>query len=464
MVFVPKPEPHPMIVMVEKLKVCSYLGDYGAGKTLKTFSLLPGEKTEIAIKTYKHKESTSSKAENVLDSFSSNSADTLESQLQNEQNSTNSSEETDTNNFTTGWKLDADMNFKIGLGAKFSATNTGTITNNATTNSVRTNAVKALNSAMNKHTRESSSNREVDVNTEVTESYKEGEEVSTTRTLENINHSRVLNFVFRQLLQEYISITYLDSVSFVYSNGFPETKRVVGLDGLPDLLREVLPTEEKVQEVLCYVIKELRSVYDYQGEAHQFIEQVSERVMSCDFSNDEPTGEVNKYLRKRKGLTQEYIRSTNGVDQPIAEVPGIILDVSNRILRTDSVIVDALLGQGQALDCFNLKLQEAAGMKTFLENFSMYMDNLVKSQNMTQNAASHGLKIDELKLALKVIGMIEDPVQQAEMFKKVFGACCDKSLLSNEVIQSALSAFMGNNEGASESNYPTEGGENLGKV
>lgn len=41
--YIPKPvTPKPMLTMVLHFKVCSYLGDYGAGQTIKTFSLLPG--------------------------------------------------------------------------------------------------------------------------------------------------------------------------------------------------------------------------------------------------------------------------------------------------------------------------------------------------------------------------------------------------------------------------------------
>jgi hypothetical protein len=49
---------------------------------LKTFSLLPGEKHVINIKTYKQQESVRRKAENVLDSFSESSSRELEKMMQ----------------------------------------------------------------------------------------------------------------------------------------------------------------------------------------------------------------------------------------------------------------------------------------------------------------------------------------------------------------------------------------------
>jgi len=57
--YAPIPEkPNPRIILVETYALTSFLGDYGAGKTLKTFSLLPNEKTKISIKTWKTTETT----------------------------------------------------------------------------------------------------------------------------------------------------------------------------------------------------------------------------------------------------------------------------------------------------------------------------------------------------------------------------------------------------------------------
>ena len=55
------------------------------------------------------------------------------------------------------------------------------------------------------------------------ETVSEGEEKSVVRVLKNINLSRVLNFVVRQLLQKYVTITYLHSVRVVFSNGYSES-------------------------------------------------------------------------------------------------------------------------------------------------------------------------------------------------------------------------------------------------
>ncbi len=67
---VKKPEnPKPSITLVESYRLTSFLGDYGAGRTIKTFSLLPGEKTKISIKTYKKTEQEFKQSSSILDSF-----------------------------------------------------------------------------------------------------------------------------------------------------------------------------------------------------------------------------------------------------------------------------------------------------------------------------------------------------------------------------------------------------------
>jgi hypothetical protein len=71
-------------------------------------------------------------------------------------------------------------------------------------------------------------------------------------------------------------------------------------------------------------------------------------------------------------------------------------------MRTPAVIVDALLGQGEALDCYNMQLQEAAYMSATLEN-------------------------EKTKQMIGIIDAISDSSEKAKMYKKVFGECCDVS-------------------------------------
>lgn len=413
MEFIPEPiVPDPRLVICLQYRVCSFLGDYGAGSTVKTFSLLPGEKTEISVKTYKHLESIRKKAENVLDSFSESSTQELEKLMQAEtqnsfqQDNTETNQQSVTEEKTRNWEVGGgikctipikvvDVGVKAGGSVGGGSTSTDTESHSNTINTNVSSMMDTLNRALDKHVSTSSAVREVSVNTEVTETSKEGVETSTTRVLENINRSRVLNFVFRQLLQEYITITYLEDVKFVYSNGYAETKEVVDLTGLPSLLLRLFKTEAMANQVRDAIMAQLCNIADHEGTLHSFLEHVTENIDNCCGTGS--FSMTRSYCRKRRGLEQLF----KGI-----RVPGIITHTRSRILRTDSLISEALLGQGEALDCYNQKLQDAAATKAQLENRRLELENMRMEQ------------------AMQLLDLIPDPAQRAELYKKIFGDCC----------------------------------------
>lgn len=93
--FINRPLPEnvvPMLFIVEEYKTASYLGNYGAGQTLSTFSLLPGERTTISIKTFTEDTSTATRAENIMDSFSEGSAKEMEDLIEEDSNMSDSDE------------------------------------------------------------------------------------------------------------------------------------------------------------------------------------------------------------------------------------------------------------------------------------------------------------------------------------------------------------------------------------
>jgi hypothetical protein len=82
---------NPRLVLVEYYRLSSYLGRYGVGRTLKTFSLLPGEKTTIKITTYKRSETTFKQASSILDSVTEETQREFERTVLQEQSSQDSS-------------------------------------------------------------------------------------------------------------------------------------------------------------------------------------------------------------------------------------------------------------------------------------------------------------------------------------------------------------------------------------
>lgn len=373
----------PRLTVIEHYRVNTYLGDYGAGETVKTFTLLPGEKTTISIKSYKQTTQSKKDYQNVIDSLTKDSTQELEKMLQIDSLQSH----TESGGYNMASQSGSGLNIPL-FGGKGAASFSSSSSNGVTMNGLRAENIKLLANAISKQVQKSVVSRKLDINTETSTSETTSTETSIVRILENINKSRVLNFVFRQLNQELITITYLDDVSFVYTNGYEETKQVVKVDGLLALLKSIFNNTTDADNVFKDIVDQYYSVYDYTGTRQTFYEKRTENVY------DSATGSVK--------FTEDYFRKNTGLSMTAEgiTVNGIIKSVESRVLPTDSVIVDALLGQGEALDCFNLKLQDAAVVQANLEN-------VAKQQ------------------AIDIIEGLTDATEKATLYKKVFTDCCD---------------------------------------
>jgi len=377
LVYLPKPvTPAPRILVIEEYRVASYLGNYGAGKTVQTFSLLPGEKTTISIRTYEDRTESSTESQSILDSFSEESAEEFEQTLQEE-----SGEDQETST-SFGTSASADLGVDVNLLGLLGVDAGGGVEAEADTSTTRHSFANSISSALEKHVSSASSQREVEVNTTSTASVSSGEEQTIARTLENINSSRVLNFVFRQLQQEYITLTYLANVKFVYTNGYPETTEMVDLPELMNLLRAKIKPEH-LKDAFAALMKPYCSVYNHEDKRFSFIERVTEEFTDCPFAKP---GETFSYWRRARGLSDEV----RGI-----VVPGVILNVTTSILQTPSVIAEALLGQGEGLDRHNQDLQRAA----------------VEAAQLTN---------EKVTLGLETVRAVSDPAQRAAAYAQVF--------------------------------------------
>ncbi len=386
LIFQPRPKaPRPAIYLVLKMRMASYLGDYGAGQTLSTFSLLPGEKTTIQIRDFRHNETTRTTSQSVLDSYSESAMEDLQTTIEETSSTTAESSGTATagGGSSGGMEVGLDLGIiKIGGGFDSESAGSNTLTE------AMSEQVNTLNSAVSHHVQTADTQRQIEINTDVSSTEVSETEQTVTRTLENINRSRVLNFVFRQLLQEYFTLTWLDEVSLLYTNGYDTSRKTGTLSSMDNLLSAVLANAKAVDQVRNDIYVHLCNITDHTGTRVGFIEQVSEKHANCidPKAGDKPI----TYVRKRRDLKQSYKDKT---------VNGIILNVTHRVLRTPALVVDALLGQGEALDCYNQHLQEAAFEGAHLAN-------------------------RKLEQALAVVDAIVDPAEKARLYNHVFGTCC----------------------------------------
>lgn len=369
----------PQLVLVEEYRLSSYLGNYGAGRTLNTFTLLPGEKTTISLKTFRKSATDTKSASSVLDSFSKESADDFETSLQREQSNKQAYQQ------SFEYHAEAEASVSWGFG---SAKVSGGVKGG--TSSQREEMAKSASSALQKHAAKASSKREVQVNTSTEVREESGEETAITRQLENINVSRVLNFVFRQLNQEYYTFLHLVDVRVAFWNGFSESVEEVPLSQLDTLLEKYINPEmvdgktrrERVREL---IVDQLQTIFDYKDDPVQLVE---ERKIA----------DHDSYLRVRKMVSEYEDPATHFK----VAVPGVILKVDKTVMRTDGVIVDALLGQGEALDGYSQGLQQTAVQQRQLEN----------EQRQVQE--------DREKLAQKIV--TDQAVTKAEIYRQVFAS------------------------------------------
>jgi hypothetical protein len=136
------------------------------------------------------------------------------------------------------------------------------------------------------------------------------------------------------------------------------TYKEVTLPELDALLEEVIVPEKRA-EVRTDIIRQLSNIFDYKDRRHQFVQEEPMR---------DHNGQIiplSQYLRVRKDYTSTYLDEATGTQ---IKVPGIILDASKYVLRTEGVIVEALLGQGDALDAYSHGLQDAAVREKNLAN------------------------------------------------------------------------------------------------
>jgi hypothetical protein len=201
-----------------------------------------------------------------------------------------------------------------------------------------------------------------------------------------------------------------------------EDSRLVELENIDSLLEEVVAAPH-IATVRNILLKPYCAVFNYERQPKQFIKKFTANLDDClgTGSND---------------VLEMYIKNPELTDTagPVT-IKGVILNVQEEILRTDSLIVDAILGQGDALDCFNLRIQDAEAERAYLQNAQMQVDMNIKQDEMALKQAAQEMenyvKEKEIELRIEMYNLQKDIIQsvdpevQIEKFKKVFTNCCD---------------------------------------
>jgi hypothetical protein len=385
----PSAPPQPALYLVEVYGITSSLGDYGLGKTIKTYTLLPGEEAEISLRTWRSSSSTATTASSIVDSYDQAATDRFQNTL------TKETSESSSDDSTNHWEVAAHGGLDLGI-VNFGAQGGGS----GDTHSSRADMARSVGEAVQEHTREASQAREMSVSSTSEQSIDTGEEAQTTRTIKNLNVRRVLNFVFRELNQQYTVRMHLKEFRVAFTNGQPGSTREVPISGVGRLLRDIIPDANVRGEVATLILSQAAVVFDYQDNPVHVLEKVT---MQAGGEAYQIFPAAAPYAVLADGSA--YYRFRRGALTPgDAATPGVVVEQETVTLRTDSVLVEALLGEADALDDYAMQIQQEAARAKTLAN-------------------------DRESLGQQTLQAVPDGKQRASLFPTVFPPpqlCCCK--------------------------------------
>jgi hypothetical protein len=338
--------------LIEVYGISTFLGDYGLGRTVRTFTLLPGEETKISMKVWQTDTTKVSQATSIVDSYDEKSASRF--------NDTVQSETTDkkTRNDKSSWHAEAEVSASWGWGnAKVSG---GAAGENQTG---REEFSKDVINSVKEHSAEAASNRTNTVSLSTETERVVGMETATERTIRNINLRRVLNFVFRELNQQYTTVVHLIEVKVGFATSSTDSYREAPISGLRSLLETAL-FPSKVDEVAKQILSLATLTTGKDGTPVTTLEKLdlnpdsSYRVATA--VPDAATGQLPAppsdrsflYRWKPGPLNQQSSDSRYRVD-------GVVMAETTVVMPTADIVVEALLGQADALDEFAMSMQSA---------------------------------------------------------------------------------------------------------
>lgn len=370
----------PRLLLVETYQLTSVPLRYGPGRVIKTFTLLPGERTTMRVSTYKRSSQSIQSTSSVLDSTSDESERAFEQAVTAERGNSNESAKS----FEYNAQASASVKGSWGWGSASASVSGGV---NGSNTSARQEFAKNLTNAVGKNASKASARREVTVDTSMDLKLEEGEESAVERTIENINTSRTLNFLFRQMNQEYAAVLHLVDVRVAFFSGHSESREEVPLAEMDSLLARVLSGSDdgnRIAAVRQQILDLVAATRDLTGATHPgFV-----RTQAPDGTELAPA------------VSPAYTSTYTTPDGRAITLPGIITAAEHHVMRTDGITVDAFLGEGQGLDTYSLGLQEQALR-------SQAADNLLKER-----------EAERLQLAMDIAR--EGDAKRAEAFRQLF--------------------------------------------
>jgi hypothetical protein len=359
--------PTPGLFMVEEWAVSSFLGDYGLGRTVKTMTLLPGEQLTLRIRTWRSSEESIKEASSVFDSASKEAQDRFQTEVLKE------TTDKRTKSRSEEWHAEASASGSWGFGsASVSGGGSGQY------HSGREQFAKRVNDATREHARSESSKRETTVSSSSEATRRAEDEEVTERVIRNVNLRHTLNLVFRELNQSYDTYVHLRDLRVAYTDGTVNSWREVPISDLWRLLNDVLDPAA-VDATAQAILKVAFRVFDVDGDPVTVLETRTWDVAAQDWSAPadaalDGTGQLSPpsdvfFYRFKRGPLGSINKAAN------TTVDGVVTNADQIVLRTDSLLGEALLGQADALDAYAMVSQRADADAKAITNARNYTIN-----------------------------------------------------------------------------------------
>jgi hypothetical protein len=343
----------PQIAIVQTWRVSSFLGEYGLGRTLQTFTLLPGEQTTISIDTWSTDTSSQQDSSSIFDSSDVNSDERYTSALTVQSGAAYQDQ--------GGWSA------SVGTQASASGSFLGIVSGSASVSgSYAANYQQSnqgfssnVSSTNQDHATQVNSSRNQSVSQSTADSTATGTSTATVRTISNTNLRRVLNFVFRELNQEYLTVTALADVSLAFYNGNPGSAQIVPLYQIRDFV-DTWIVPDQCETVARTILAMVCDCTDDEGNPQTMLQvghanggtfTWQDAELKADGSLDYDGSVLDS------GVSWRVKPGPIGQDKEQQKVPGVVTVRDTIVLRTDNVVGEALLGQADALDPYASALQ-----------------------------------------------------------------------------------------------------------
>jgi len=391
------------LAVVELYNLSLFYGRYGLGRTINTFTLLPGESTKIELTSTRSSRSTSEQKTNVFEKVDASSKSELETSVETE-NSKSSEQSSDK---SASVSASASGGF---FGVSFSASASASTSKSSS----QSELARSVSGAVANQANEYSSERTIEANSTTTTDDQQTDSNSVARNLVNLNNNRTLNFVFRQLNQEFLSVLHLVDIQLGFF-GPDDNIKATGIDGAKAFIERYVK-QASVLQVYNKFIKNVRFVDDYEkNRVDVLVRNVAppfdkpfktiNLLAGEDIAVDDPpenfgASEKESTIAFNSAELEENNELIIADDlNPIKGIPGVIIKVDRYVVRTEGIATEAILGQGDALDDYGIELQQEdiKNQKAKTRIVEAKADLLLLQKDIMNATDNEGVRIKYLK-------------------------------------------------------------------